>query len=49
MLYRNYTSHVLCGEVYYTVSLFGRVHYQKFYRIPNVHATVSIAAVQSKE
>ena len=34
MYCRNYTetvSHVLCREVYYTVSLFGRVHYQRFY------------------
>ena len=33
MYRRNYTgtiSHVLCREVYYTVSLFGRVHYQRF-------------------
>ena len=31
MYCRNYTgtvSRVLCREVYYTVSLFGRVHYQ---------------------
>ena len=31
---RNYTGtvdHVLCREVYYTVSLFGRVHYQRFH------------------
>ena len=32
MYCRNYTgtvSHVLCGEVCYTVSLFGRVHYRR--------------------
>ena len=34
MYCRNYaktTSCVLCREVYYTVSLFGRVHYQRFH------------------
>ena len=25
------SSHVLCREVYYAMSLFGRVHYQRFY------------------
>ena len=37
MYCRNYTgtvSLVLCGEVCYTVSLFGRVHYQRFYQVP---------------
>ena len=27
IIYWNCTSHVLCREVYHTVSLFGRVHY----------------------
>ena len=34
MYCRNYTetvSHVLCKEVFYTESLFGRVHYQRFH------------------
>ena len=37
MLCRNYTgavSHVLCREVYCTVSLFGRVHYRRLHCMP---------------
>ena len=36
MYCRNYTgtvSHVLCREVYYTVSFLGSVHYQRFHCI----------------
>ena len=36
MYCRNYTgtvSFVLCREVYYTVSLFGRVHYQRVHAL----------------
>ena len=38
MYSRNYTgtsSHVLCREVYYTVFLFGRVHYRRSHCIIN--------------
>ena len=31
--YYETTSHILCREVYYTVSLFGRVNYQRFFHV----------------
>ena len=46
MYCRNYTgtvSHVLCREVYYTVSLFGRVHYQRVHCVhPTKHSTHAV-------
>ena len=49
MYCRNYTgtiSHVLCREVYYTVSSFGRVHYQRCtvtsYRHPYIQYILNV-------